>query len=436
MLDSYWLSYLKKYDRLFVGFSGGLDSTVLLYSLFAEQYFRSKIIALHINHNLSDRSYFWEDHCRQFCYNKKILFISKNIYFTKLSNVEQIARRIRYSIYLSILGKNDAILLGHHKNDQVETLLLHLFRGSGICGLSAMHPVRSLKLGYVVRPFLKYESYILRQYADENNLNWIDDDSNHNNVFSRNFLRNKVIPLITLRWPGIVNNLFRLASNCLDASNNLFDLARIDCPEILNCRYKNFSHIPIKNLIKLSIERIKNVLYFWFKNLGILIPNSKIFNIIASNLKNAENTTNVKVNWKNICIRSYKQNLYILFDEFNYYCKLNMVVYWINFPSPLFLGKSLGTLNVINTKYGLFIPKGSKIFIKFRSGGERIRWRKQNKTLKKLFQYWNVPPWLRFRIPLLYIDNVLACVIGYAISDDFYCISEENSSYWFKLKNN
>ncbi|WP_338516070.1 tRNA lysidine(34) synthetase TilS [Candidatus Legionella polyplacis] len=433
MLNSYWLSYLKKYDRLFVGFSGGLDSTVLLHSLFTEKYFRSKLVALHINHNLSDRSYFWQDHCKKFCHSRKILFISKNIYFTKLSNIEYMARRIRYSIYLSLLGKNDAILLGHHKNDQIETLLLHLFRGSGVYGLSAMHSVRSLKFGYVVRPFLEYESYILKQYANKNNLNWVDDDSNHNNIFSRNFLRNKVIPLITLHWPGIVNNLSRLASNCLDASNNLFDLAKIDCPEILNSKYKNFASIPIENLLKLSIERIKNVLYFWFKNLGVFIPNSKIFNIIAINIKSSKKIINVKVSWKNICIRYYKENLYILFNGFDCCYNLNTILYWVDFPNPLFLGENLGTLSVVHTRYGLFIPKGSKIFIKFRSGGECIRWKKQNKMLKKLFQYWNVPPWLRSRIPLLYVDNKLACVIGYAISDYFYYVSKKNSSYWFKL---
>jgi len=202
-LSTNLLDALSPKNRIFVAFSGGLDSTALLFlcnKALKEKKIRN-LKAIHINHNLSKNSDNWEQHCERFCKSNNIEFKSFIIEVTKnRSSIESQARQERYKIFESLLDENDQILLAHHRDDVFETILLRLFRGTGVDGLSGLNEKRSLGKGEIIRPFLNLSKSDLKIYIEENNLSYVEDDTNSNNDFDRNFLRNEIIPSLDRRW--------------------------------------------------------------------------------------------------------------------------------------------------------------------------------------------------------------------------------------------
>ena len=195
------LDALSPENKVFVAFSGGLDSTALLF--LCNKALKQKKIrnlqAIHINHNLSENSDKWEQHCERFCKSNNIEFKSFIIEVTKnRSSIESQARQERYKIFESLMDENDQILLAHHRDDVFETILLRLFRGTGVDGLSGLNEKRSLGKGEIIRPFLNLSKSDLKIYIEENNLSYVEDDTNSNNDFDRNFLRNEIIPSLDL----------------------------------------------------------------------------------------------------------------------------------------------------------------------------------------------------------------------------------------------
>lgn len=413
LLSAGCLSLLSRYNRLFIAFSGGLDSTVLLYTLAAQPALVSKLIAVHINHGLSPNAQIWQEHCQQFCNDLKLPLVIKQVNFKRHANIEEAARKARYSAFEQLIEQDDCLVLAHHLNDQAETLLLQLFRGAGIDGLASMPSVREFAKGRLLRPLLPYTRQTLENYAEFHQLKWIDDETNQNLGFSRNYLRHQIMPLLRSRWPGIVNSLGRTAEHCQQAQENLDDLAKIDCPALTVLT----NQLPIAELTILSKARLSNVLRVWFKMNKVRLPSTATFNRLIGEVIQAGLDANPYIAWDDSCVRRYQQTLYLLKSQSNH---LPALLSWSSFPKPLDLGEERGSLSAIPVDKGLVIPAQSRLEIRFRQGGESFNWHGQTKQLKKLFQEWHVPPWLRDRIPLLYVNEQLACVVGYGVSDAFY----------------
>ena len=202
-LSTKLLDALSLKNRIFVAFSGGLDSTALLF--LCNKALKQKKIrnlkAIHINHNLSKNSDNWQQHCESFCRSNNIEFDSFLVEVSKnRSSIESQARQARYKIFESLLDKNDQILLAHHRDDVFETILLRLFRGTGVDGLSGLNEKRSLGKGEIIRPFLDLSKSDLEIFVHKNDLPFVEDDTNLNNDFDRNFLRNEIIPFLEKRW--------------------------------------------------------------------------------------------------------------------------------------------------------------------------------------------------------------------------------------------
>ena len=202
-LSTKLLDALSLKNRIFVAFSGGLDSTALLF--LCNKALKQKKIrnlkAIHINHNLSKNSDNWQQHCESFCRRNNIEFDSFMVEVSKnRSSIESQARQARYKIFESLLDKNDQILLAHHRDDVFETILLRLFRGTGVDGLSGLNEKRSLGKGEIIRPFLNLSKSDLEIFVHKNDLPFVEDDTNLNNDFDRNFLRNEIIPFLEKRW--------------------------------------------------------------------------------------------------------------------------------------------------------------------------------------------------------------------------------------------
>jgi len=421
LLNAKWLSCLSHFNKLIVGFSGGLDSTVLLHALASCPSLCSKLVAVHVNHGISAHAPKWQAHCQQFCQNSGIDFITQAVQFNRLANIEEGARIARYAVFSSLMTDKDCLLLAHHQDDQAETVLLQLFRGAGIDGLAAMAESGRCGLGTLARPLLHYSREHLEHYAALHQLAWIEDDSNYDINYSRNYLRHQIMPLLIAKWSGVAGNIARTATHCQQARINLDDLAIEDCPELLAAKDTLF----IGALEGLSFERMANVLRVWLKKNQIPLPSTLTFNRLILEVIQARPDAVPEVGWAEFLVRRYQQCLYL---DKKHPVNLPVFIEWSEFPLPLRLGGTDIHLLAKKADHGLSVMQNTKVSIRFRQGGEEMLWHGQNKQLKKLFQEWNVPPWSRDRLPLIYINDTLAAVVGYAVSDLFY--TKDSSQAW------
>lgn len=414
ILTNTWQQQLVNYHRLFVGFSGGLDSTVLLHSLASHPKLRPLVTAVYVHHGLSVHASDWQSHCETVCQTLSVPLVVCPVLVDGRANIEERARKARYQAFSSLLHAEDALLLAHHSNDQAETLLLQLFRGAGIQGLSAM-PSQStfnLKNSTVIRPLLEHTREQLEAYASKHQLTWIEDESNQNPQFSRNYLRHHILPLLQEKWLGIVGNLTRTALHCQQAKKNLSDLAKQDCFDLTSPS----STLDLTLIKQLEHHRLSNVLREWLELLQIRLPSTALLHRIIHEVIFSRGDSTAIVEWDGISVRRYQHRLYLLIA--NEDISKNHVINWSNFPAPI------EYLQASPAEKGIRILPGQKVQVRFRQGGELFFWHKQTKQLKKLWQEWQVPPWARDQVPLLYVDDVLAAVIGYAVSDAYF--SEEN----------
>lgn len=454
-LTSEWVERLSQFTKLIVGFSGGLDSTVLLHILSSHPLLRLRLTAVHIHHGISPHADYWQRHCEQFCHALAIPFISRAVHFDRSANVEEGARVARYAVFSSLLRADHCLLLGHHMDDQAETVLLQLLRGAGVDGLAAMTEWGVLGEGTMARPLLSHARIQLEDYAKQYELKWIDDESNQEIKYSRNYLRHEIMPLLTKKWPGAVGNIARTAVHCQQAKANLDALAHYDNQE----KALNHHSLCLAPLKELNVERISNVLRVWLKNNQVQMPSTLTFQRLINEVLFARADANPEVSWDNVIVRRYQQFLYIYQKSNDGTCHLkhnegslecsavpnsesprkstgktvahkefHKLITWLDFPLPLVLQELNICLIVKPVEQGLVIPQQAKITVQFRQGGEQIRLHGQSKQLKKLFQEWSIPPWQRDTIPLIYINEQLAVVVGYAVSDLFY--SKNSPQCW------
>ena len=279
-LSTNLLDALSPENKVFVAFSGGLDSTALLF--LCNKALKQKKIrnlkAIHINHNLSENSDNWEQHCESFCKSNNIEFKSFIIEVNKnRSSIESQARQERYKIFESLLDENDQILLAHHRDDVFETILLRLFRGTGVDGLSGLNEKRSLGKGEIIRPFLNLSKSDLKIYIEENNLTYVEDDTNSNNDFDRNFLRNEIIPSLDRRWSKLSE---RAAFTSLTAKKK-----KLSLDFMLESTFKKEIYsgtIAREDFIDIPCFLIEELIRLILRKKGVALPNQKVLSEIMN----------------------------------------------------------------------------------------------------------------------------------------------------------
>jgi tRNA(Ile)-lysidine synthase len=418
-----FLATLKTTKRLWVAYSGGLDSHVLLHLLAsARDQFDFSIQAIHINHSLSPNAQYWSQHCANVCKQLKIDF-QKHIINAKAGigeSPEEKARLGRYQIFTQVLQHNDALLTAHHQDDQAETLLLQLVRGAGPKGLAAMPICKPLGLGFHYRPLLHFTRDELQQYAEENNLVWITDESNTNTQFARNYIREEILPLMKQRWPSVTATLSRSAFNCAEAQQLLHELAEIDYQQLIGTKPYTLS---LAKLLLLSPSRQRHVLRFWFEQLGYPIPSHIKLHQIQRDMLHAAQDKTPSVEWGNVMLKRFQGELYLL--PFSPLLERKHHLDW-DFKQPLNL-PGLGVLHA-QACLGQGLVQGlPDITVRFRQGGESCRLPARNcsHTLKNLFNQWRIPSWERNKIPLIYSGNNLVAIVGYAIAEGYQAQSQE-----------
>ena len=215
---------LLKAKNIIVGFSGGADSTLALYA--TNEFLKShnaanRLTAIYVDHQAQASSADWLNHCESFCATHAIKFQAVQVEINQTGQgFEAAARSARQEIF-NAYEDGTAIILGHHMDDQVETVFFRVLRGTGMKGLTGMQRHLTSKGKDLIRPLLNISKDEILKYAAINKLEFIEDESNQDNTYSRNFLRNKVIPRIMERWPGAKKNTARMA-NLLSKQSALY----------------------------------------------------------------------------------------------------------------------------------------------------------------------------------------------------------------------
>ena len=279
--------------KIYIAFSGGIDSSVLVDILGKNaSKLKLNITVIHVNHNISSNSLTWMKHCKEFCSKLGLNFISEEVnIISSGGGIESAARKARYKIFNKYLNNEEQILTAHHMNDVTETIFLRLLRGTGIDGLSGLEKSRKLGKGRLIRPFLEVSKKEIEEYAKENDINYIFDETNKDNEYDRNFLRNEIFPKLDARWNDFSSRVFKMSKITNERNNNFFELLNNNYGHLIN------NVIKIKDLKNLNIDITKEIIRTSIKNENISIPNSRVLDEIIKTFILSNPTSKSIVSW-------------------------------------------------------------------------------------------------------------------------------------------
>ncbi len=413
---------LKSYTetrRILIAYSGGLDSRVLLH-LAAENRnsLACEIEAIHIDHGLHSESADWAEHCVQTCQSQSIKchVLKANLLPQIGESIEAVARNKRYELFESLMQKHDLLLLAQHADDQAETVLLQLLRGAGPMGLSAMPYSREFADGFLIRPLLQFSRAELEAYATNHQLNWIEDPSNADDRYDRNYLRQLVFPLIESRFPGYRKTFARSARHCAELVANTAVHADNN---YLACLKQGSDVLSIKVLKGLSQNSQKQVLRSWIKNLGYQVPQSHQLSLMLRAFFSDTPDRFAAVATSNYQVRRYQDGLYLLeglveISAFNHL--------WTNITKPLQVPELDLELNQqAILRLGLKLDPTKPASVRSRQGNEKLCTdvNRPRKSIKSLFQEQAIPWWERDKYPFIYQNDKLVAVLGLAVDHEF-----------------
>ncbi|MBW8190878.1 tRNA lysidine(34) synthetase TilS [Neiella marina] len=406
-------------NHFLIGFSGGLDSTALLHGCvrYRQQYSQLTLQACHVHHGLSDNADAWQAHCKQLCHQLGVTFHSARVQIESKprQSLEAVAREARYGELAKYLtDSSHALLTGHHQDDQVETLLLSLKRGSGLDGLSGMPAVMPLAKGWLARPMLPLSRAELEAYAEQEQLHWIEDESNQDEGFDRNFIRHQLIPLCQQRWPAFVATAARSMS--LVAQDRQL-LEEITAQDYEHCQHNN--NLSISALTDLTLARRHRVFRHWLRlNHAPLWSHAQQLQAWQS-VACAQADGEPQLCWGDWQLRRYRDQL-MLFKQLDESAPNDQVWHW---PDPVMLA-TIGqlTMQPSDASDAIRLPLASEVVsVRFGQLKTRVRPadRAGSRSLKKVWQELGVPPWLRNRIPLVFFNDECVAALGYWVSKEF-----------------
>ena len=417
-------SIVPRGSSLLLGLSGGIDSVVLLHVLRQHQTpYPFQLACVHVHHGLSphaDASSF----CEQLCAALKIPLNIHRISVDRRdpAGLEAAARAERRKVFAQIDA--DFVLTAHHQNDQAETLLLQLFRGAGPKGLAAMAEMQQNDgwQAAQLRPLLNITRTEIAQYAQQHALVWVEDESNTDTVYTRNYLRHTLMPLLSARFPAAAPTLARSAALQADASELLQDLASIDAQQCVT-----EDRLDCPSLARLSLPRARNLLRWFIEQHGLRMTSERRLDEGLRQLLHAAHDARVSVTINpGTELRRYRSGAYLVPVRA---CASQAAVRWHGEPTLRLeqagwdvtmnpvrgAGLSLARLNTTHVELGV------------RQGGERMRLTKNgaHRSLKNLLQESALPPWQRACMPLLWCDGQLAWADGIGFDADYLATADE-----------
>lgn len=420
------LERLPPANRYLIAFSGGGDSMALLQGMVEIQSDTSpQLLAVHIDHGLQAESRQWLAWCEERCAGLGVAFSGRqlNLRPVRGESPEATARHARYAALAELMQPGDILLTAHHRDDQAETLLLHLLRGSGLAGLSAMPVSRPFGPGLLARPLLVLSREQILDYLRERGSDWIDDPSNAELDFDRNFLRNRVMPLLGQRWPSAATTLSRSAGHCAEAN----DLLQQQAEAGLTALCPQPDQLDLDKFSRYSLAQRHWLMRAWLRRQQAPVPNVRQLERLCVEMLEAKGDRNPRVAWGGVEVRRYRERLYLITGSMP--APAQETIWWER-PDDLQLPAN-GLLRVVPARGGLppELWDRYRVQVRYRSGGEYCPAR--HKSLKKLLQELAIPPWQRGRIPLIFAGDRLIAIAGQCLClDALEPDSEGLSIYW------
>ena len=392
--------------KLVLAFSGGLDSCVLLHLLVqVNKNLPFHLVAQHVHHGLSPNADAWAAFCQDTCRDLNILFSITRVIINQTGlGLEAAARAARYKALLATDA--DFICLAHHQDDQAETFLLQLARGAGVKGLTAM-PVENGKL---LRPLLDVPRKALENYAKQHRLTWVEDESNINTQFDRNFMRHEVLPVLQKQYPSIRQTISRSAKHMAEAIDLLDEIAAQD---IETCAVD--SQLNLQRLQQLSPARTHNALRWWLVQSDCNLPSTAQLQQITQQLFYAKTDADVKIKVSTThSLWRYRNFAFLLADKIPDNIKVPAINLLWQGEATLKLpdGSRLLFTQALGHGFALNRVPNIKLRIKNREGGERFRPNlgRPSRSLKTVLQTCEIPPWQRTQLPLIFMDETLVII--------------------------
>lgn len=424
-------------SSLLVALSGGVDSVVLLHLLHKISVtFPLRLSALHVHHGISRQADSWESFCIELCATYAIPLQVEHVDIAPLREmgIEAAARQLRHAA----LARQhvDFIALAHHRDDQVETLLLQLLRGAGVRGCSAMSIMKQRRdAPALLRPLLEVTRNELELYAEENALQWVEDDSNEDVSYPRNFLRHRVLPEIAQRFPAYRSTLARSAGHFAEAASLLDELALQDAESAIQNE-----RLSVAALRLLGNARGKNLLRYFLTLQGAPLPDTTRLTEMLRQLSAAGEGAQIRITWQDWQLRCYQDHVYAMPVTLP---AVDFEIVWQG-EYEILLPASHGTLSfqtVLGQGLKLASLQQNKVLIRTRRGSENIQLdsARPRQSLRNLLPQMGVPPWQRELLPLLFCGNELVCIPGLASAEQYLAKEKEEGvlvhwHYWTKMQ--
>jgi tRNA(Ile)-lysidine synthase len=418
-------------DRYFIALSGGLDSMALLALAlpYLLKSYKPTIQIIHVHHGLSDFAGEWAEHCQSVseamglvCHIERVAVVADG------KGIEAAAREARYNVFEHYLSNGGVLLQGHHQNDQAETVLMRLLRGAGPEGLLGIPRQRALSGGQLFRPWLALPRSVLEAEIQKYPVKWVEDDSNTDLQFDRNFLRHEILPLLEARWPNVLNSISRTAARSGQAHQQLLSWCEAQIETVISEQYAEDQALDLALLSVYSMEQQRFLLRHWLDCLRVEHPSDKIFERIWSEMIPAERDALPAVRWGGNHLRRFNGCLFYLNDQtvqtdaYRYEVLCGEAVL-DDEVVPLRIasigGRELSVIfksviRGVQNKALIRMPRRNELItVCSRSGGESIvlPGSTQNKSLKKMLQAKKIATWRRQHIPLIYYGEILASVV-------------------------
>ncbi|MFU2079721.1 tRNA lysidine(34) synthetase TilS [Avibacterium endocarditidis] len=406
------------HSHFLIALSGGLDSTVLLALLakLREKQPHFQLRAIHIHHGLSPNADDWVHHCQQLCQQFSIPLIVEKVQLTQGMGIEAAARQARYQAIARHILAQEILLTAHHQQDQTETFFLALKRGSGVSGLSAMKAQSTVFNLNIFRPLLGFSRQQLWQYATENQLSWIEDESNQDNQYERNFLRNEILPKLRERWSHFDQAVQRSATHCAEQQQLLAELLQ---PELEKYSDKTHRTFDLTDFSQWSDLKQKALLRLWLETLQQPMPSTKQLEQLIQDVIFAETDRNPQFQLGNKILRRYQQRLYLT----EIFADLRALKIPVRLNQQIELPDNLGEIRFTQTQSAIQIQWQGKTYqlpltnapisIRFAYSGKVRNAQGVHQDIKKLWQAHNVPVWQRTRTPLIFYGEQFQSAVGF-----------------------
>lgn len=382
--------------------------------------------AIYVDHGLQASSKQWAEFCRQQCEHWQIPVqtLAVELHVGPRQSVEAAARDARYQAFSQSIPSGQLLLTAHHQRDQVETLLLALKRGSGPAGLAAMPVLKPLADLWHGRPFLSLSKAELEHYAQQHHLQWVDDPSNEDTRFDRNFIRQQLLPELTSRWPAFINTAARSAELCAEQQQLADEVAEQD---FARCLVKQ--QLSIEPLQALSAARRNNVLRYWLRRHGAPMLSQRQLQEGWQQMTQAAADAMPALCWQGWQWRRYRHELYLLSPAMTNSAPAPSS--WLPQHPTVVGGRTLRKVTVDSDQYGCCWPVNQPLHVQQGGAGKRLRvaGKHHSSPLKQLWKEAGIPPWERTHWPLLCDESgAIVMVPGLWVSAEY--AAEKGTGWW------